>query len=106
MSSNDSETYIKSPAFQEAMDHFRVGRWDAGFLKLIEVEKNYPMEANLRALHQEMEVRSRVTLYEIEENKKQHLQHNTKMIEKIYSLEIKNIFSTVQISLVLGGEKR
>ncbi len=74
MSSSESETYIKSPAFQEAMDHFRVGRWDAGFVKLIEVEKNFPMESDLRAIHQEMEVRSRVSQYELEENKKQHLQ--------------------------------
>ena len=74
MSSNETETYVTSPAFQEAMDHFRVGRWEAGFTKLMEVEKNFPMEADLRALRQQMEVRSRVTQYEIEENKKQKLQ--------------------------------
>src|SRR4030065_2221719 len=74
MSLNEAESYIKSPLFQEAMDHFRVGKWAEGFTKLGEVEKNHPMEPDLRALRQEMEVRSRITEYEIEENRRQRIQ--------------------------------
>lgn len=83
MSLKETESYLNSPDFQEAMDHFRVGRWDAGFSKLMEVEKRYPMEVELRALRQEMEVRSRVTQYEGEETRKQRLQQAAK-----YSLRI------------------
>jgi tetratricopeptide (TPR) repeat protein len=75
MSSNEIVTYMDSPSFHEAMGHFQVGRWEEGFLKLGEVEKDFPLEANLRALHQEIEVRSHISGYEIEENK--HLKrHN------------------------------
>jgi tetratricopeptide (TPR) repeat protein len=51
------------------MGHFRVGKWKEGFEKLGEVEKNYPMETDLRAVRLEMEVRSRITSYEVEEIK-------------------------------------
>ena len=73
MSSNETESYLKSPLFQEAMDYFRVGKWEEGFTKLGEVEKNYPMEPDLRAIRQEMDVRARITRYEMEENKQRKL---------------------------------
>ena len=69
MSSIDKETYMDTPSFHEAMGHFQVGRWEQGFSKLGELEKDYPMETNLRTLRQEMEVRSRITGYEVEEKK-------------------------------------
>lgn len=83
MSSYESESYLKSPLFQEAMDHFRVGKWNDGFTKLGEVEKNHPMEPDLRTLRQEMEVRSRISEYEIDENKQRNLQQLSK-----YSLRL------------------
>src|SRR4030066_88887 len=73
MSLNETESYLKSPLFQEAMDHFRVGKWEEGFTKLGEVEKNYPMEPDLRTIRQEMDVRARITRYEMEENKQRKL---------------------------------
>jgi tetratricopeptide (TPR) repeat protein len=75
MSSNKSESYMSSPSFQEAMGHFGVGKWVEGFLKLGEVEKTFPMEPDLRSLRQEMEVRSRISEYEIEENKHKRLKN-------------------------------
>ena len=48
---------MDSPSFHEAMGHFRVGRWEEGFLKLAEVEKKFPMETDLRTIRQEMEIR-------------------------------------------------
>jgi len=83
MSSKETETYMNSPVFQEAMDHFRVGRWEAGFAKLMEVEKKFPTEVDLRTIRQQMEVRSRVSQYEIEENKKQRFSQLAK-----YSIRI------------------
>ena len=69
MSSNAAESYINSPLFPEAMGHFQVGKWDEGFSKLSELETTFPTEAELRALRQEMEVRARISEYEIEEKK-------------------------------------
>ncbi|OGN92717.1 MAG: hypothetical protein A2Z71_07980 [Chloroflexi bacterium RBG_13_50_21] len=69
MSLIETEPYIKSTLFQDAMEHFQAGKWDEGFTKLGEVEKNYPMEPDLRTLRHEMELRSRINEYEVEENK-------------------------------------
>lgn len=69
MSSNAAESYFNSPIYLEAMGHFQVGKWDEGFSKLGELQKVYPTEAELRALRQEMEVRARISEYEIEEIK-------------------------------------
>ncbi len=69
MSSNETGSYLDSPDFQEAMGHFRVGRWREGLLKLAEVEKMFPSETELRAIRLEMEVRARISEYEVEENK-------------------------------------
>ncbi len=69
MSSEDIGTYLDSPSFHEAMGHFRVGRWEEGFAKLSTVEKNFPHEAALRTIRQEMEIRSRISEYEAAEIK-------------------------------------
>jgi tetratricopeptide (TPR) repeat protein len=69
MDSKGTASYMDSPIFHEAMGHFQVGKWEEGFVKLGEVEKNFPMETNLRAVRQEMEVRSHVSAYEVVENK-------------------------------------
>jgi tetratricopeptide (TPR) repeat protein len=69
MSLNDSGSYLDDPSFQEAMGHFRIGRWEEGFLKLSEVEKKFPTETDLRTIRQEMEVRARISEYEAAENK-------------------------------------
>ncbi len=73
MSSSKSESFMNSPSFHEAMGHFRVGRWIEGFLKLADAEKNFPMEPDLRAIRQEMEVRSRISDYELEENRRNRM---------------------------------
>ena len=81
MSAIKTESFMDSPSFHEAMGHFRVGRWIEGFLKLADVEKNFPTEPDLRAIRQEMEVRSRISDYEVEENK-----HNRMRNLRKYSL--------------------
>jgi tetratricopeptide (TPR) repeat protein len=78
MSSTETGSYINSPLFVEAMGHFRVGKWSEGLSKLGEVERKFPMEPDLRALRQEMEVRARITDYEIEENKQKKLKNLNK----------------------------
>jgi tetratricopeptide (TPR) repeat protein len=78
MSLNMNESYLKSPLFQEAMGNFQVGKWDEGFTKLGEVEITYPTEPELRSLRQEMEVRSRINEYELEENKHRKRHQRTK----------------------------
>jgi tetratricopeptide (TPR) repeat protein len=73
MGLNESESYMNSSVFHEAMEYFRRGKWNEGFTKLGEVEKDHPMETDLRALRQEMEVRSRISEYEQEEIKHRRL---------------------------------
>jgi hypothetical protein len=90
---NENESYMNSPLYREAMDCFRVGKWEEGFTKLAEVEKNFPMESELRAIRQEMEVRARISEYEMEENKQQ----KTKKLLK-YSLRF-----IVILLIVIGG---
>ncbi len=81
MSAIKSESFMDSPSFHEAMGHFRIGRWIEGFLKLADVEKNFPTEPGLKAIRQEMEVRSRISDYEVEENK-----HNRMLNLRKYGL--------------------
>ena len=88
MSLNEMDSYTKSPLFKEAMEHFRVGKWDEGFAKLVEVEKKYPMETEIRSIRQEMEVRSRITVYELEENKQRKLQQLGKNSLRIFAIVV------------------
>ena len=66
---NEQESYMNSPLFHEAMEHFRRGKWDEGFSKFGEVQKEYPTQSDLRSIRLEMEVRSSITEYEQVENK-------------------------------------
>jgi len=93
MSLNVNESYLKSPLFKEAMGNFQVGKWDEGFTKLGEVEKNYPTEPELRSLRQEMEVRSRINEYEVEENKHRKRHQLTKNGLRIFAV----------LAILLGG---
>jgi hypothetical protein len=47
------------------MNFFRVGKWEEGFTKLGEVEGKFPMEPELRGIRQEMELRARISDYEV-----------------------------------------
>ncbi len=75
------------------MDCFRLGKWEEGFSKLAEVEKAFPMESELRAIRQEMEVRARISEYELEENKQQKTQKLLK-----YSLRL-----VITLIVIIGG---
>lgn len=78
MSFNESESYMNSPLFKEAMGYFWVGKWKEGLEKLEEVERRFPIEADLRSLRLEMEVRSRISEYEIVENRQNRRQNLVK----------------------------
>ncbi len=88
MSSKDTGSYMDSPAFQEAMGHFRVGRWEEGLAKLSDVEKHFPHEPALRAIRQEMEIRARISQYENEE-------HKNKKKNKLVNYTIKGLIAVV-----------
>jgi tetratricopeptide (TPR) repeat protein len=70
MSVNETETYYQSPLFREAMQKFQAGNWEEGLNLLTEVEKQFPLEVELRTLRQEMQVRSRVEGYETEDHQR------------------------------------
>ena len=65
----ESDTYTKFPPYLQALKDLKAGKWEEGLAGLAEVEKRYPLDTDLRALRQEMQVRARVDDYEIEENK-------------------------------------
>ncbi|HSQ17055.1 MAG TPA: LysM peptidoglycan-binding domain-containing protein [Anaerolineales bacterium] len=69
MDSNLTDTYTNFPAFRQALQDLQAGNWQEGLTGLAEVEKAYPLDTDLRALRQEMQVRARVDDYEIEEIK-------------------------------------
>jgi hypothetical protein len=75
MSFNESGSYMDSPLFKEAMGYFWIGKWKEGFSKLGDVEKDFPMEPELRAVRLEMEVRSRISEYEVIENNQKRRQN-------------------------------
>ncbi|OGN93472.1 MAG: hypothetical protein A2Z71_04435 [Chloroflexi bacterium RBG_13_50_21] len=83
MSSKEIGSYMDSPTFHEAMGHFRVGRWEEGLLKLGKVEKDFPMATDLRGIRQEMEVRARISDYEVDENKHNRAQNFRKVTTRI-----------------------
>ncbi len=64
MADGEIETYYQSPLFQEAMRYFQSGGWEDGLNRLAEVEKQYPLNVELRSLRQEMQVRSHIDLVE------------------------------------------
>ena len=70
MVNGETESYYQSPLFREAMNHFQTGQWEEGLNRLAEVEKKYPLNLELRTLRQEMQVRSRMEEYEIEDDKR------------------------------------
>ncbi len=69
MVSNIQDTYTNFPPYQQALKDFQAGNWQAGLAGLAEVEKKFPLETELRALRQEMQVRARIDDYEIDERK-------------------------------------
>jgi tetratricopeptide (TPR) repeat protein len=73
MSLDDTGSYMDSPAFNEAMGYFRVGKWQEGFTKLAEVEKDFTTATEIRNLRQEMEIRARISEYEADENRRNKL---------------------------------
>lgn len=95
MSSNDNGSFKDSAAFQEAMGHFRVGRWEEGLAKLAEVEKSYPTATELRGIRQEMEIRARINEYEAEDNRRNRGR-------KIRAFTVR-FFLAVVIVIILSG---
>jgi len=102
MSSNDIGSFMDSPAFKEAMGHFRVGRWEEGLLKLAEVEKNFPAETELRAIRQEMEIRARVSEYEAEELKVNRMRKLRSYGERVALLIVIVAVAVIAVSTYSG----
>jgi len=69
MVSKIQDAYTNFPPYQQALKDFQAGNWEEGLAGLADVEKKYPLEIELRALRQEMQVRSRIDEYEIDEKK-------------------------------------
>lgn len=60
MSANSAESHLNDPLFQSAMTHLQSGNWDTGLEELDQVVANHPLEADLRGLRQEMQLRAHI----------------------------------------------
>ena len=63
-----TENYIKSVQYREAMENFQFGEWQKGLVQLNELMERYPFDLELRSLNQEMQLRARIDSDEITEN--------------------------------------
>jgi hypothetical protein len=62
------ESYLAHPLYQAAMQDMQNGEWEAGLQKIDTLIQSFPLEQELRALRQEMQVRSRIDQDEREDN--------------------------------------
>jgi tetratricopeptide (TPR) repeat protein len=69
----DKDSYLASPMFKQAQQDFQAGKWEEGLAGLAQVEKDFPLATELRGMRLEMQIRSRIDSYEIEENKRRQL---------------------------------
>jgi hypothetical protein len=68
MTVNSEVDYHESSLFREALRNFQLGNWAEGFNHLRELEESYPLEREIRALRQEMQIRARIDQDEREDN--------------------------------------
>jgi tetratricopeptide (TPR) repeat protein len=59
MSVNTSDSYLKDPLFQRAMNSLQVGNWQDGLSVLNQLVENYPASHELHSLQQEMQLRAK-----------------------------------------------
>lgn len=69
MAEIETETYSTFPLYHQALKDLQAGKWEEGLNGLAEVEKRFPLDTDLRALRLEMQLRSRIDDYEVEEEK-------------------------------------
>lgn len=63
-----AESYREHPIFQAAMQNLQKGEWEKGLSQLERLMQAYPLDVELRALRQEMQLRARVDQDEREDN--------------------------------------
>ena len=83
MAFKSTDTYKNYPPYQQAMHDLQVGKWQEGLAGLADVEKKYPLDTELRGLRQEMQVRSRIDDYEIEEIKADNRQRFQRVARRV-----------------------
>ena len=60
MSVNTAETPFGDPRYKSALLHLQAGKWQAGLAELDKLVEIYPLDRELRALRQEMQLRARI----------------------------------------------
>jgi len=68
MDYSQTENYMKSVQYREAMENFQFGEWQKGLVQLNELMERYPFDLELRTLNQEMQLRARIDSDEVQEN--------------------------------------
>ncbi|HSF83603.1 MAG TPA: LysM peptidoglycan-binding domain-containing protein [Anaerolineales bacterium] len=60
MSVHTAETPFGDPRYRRAMQHLQGGEWEAGLAELDNLVESYPLDRELRALRQEMQLRAQI----------------------------------------------
>ncbi len=60
MTTNSSDTFLKDPLFQKAMNNLQIGNWRDGLEMINQLIENYPGSLELGSLHQEMQLRANI----------------------------------------------
>jgi predicted Zn-dependent protease len=60
MSANPTALPQQDPLFHSALEHMQDGDWESGLAELDQLVDNYPMDASLRTLRQEMQFRAQI----------------------------------------------
>lgn len=85
MSANEP-TLKNDPLYRSAMQHLQAGEWEAGLNELNQLIEKYPLVPDLRNLRQEMQIRSRIDGYEVEERSRQKRRRTTRKVITVLSI--------------------
>jgi tetratricopeptide (TPR) repeat protein len=96
MTTTLEEDFRGTPLFREAMHNFQLGNWENGLNHLKELEEKFPLEREIRALRQEMQLRAKIDQDELED----HKEHKKRRII-IWSIRLASAW--LAISLAIWG---
>jgi tetratricopeptide (TPR) repeat protein len=69
MTAHKTDAYQTAPEFNEALQRFQAGEWEAGLAKLEGLLVSFPYSKDLRTLFEEMQLRSQIDVYEREDRR-------------------------------------
>ena len=83
MTLNEGESYLTAPEYNDAMNSFQLGHWEAGLVQINELVEKFPLNTELRALRQEMLLRSKIDDYEKDDHQRESRQKAVKFLARL-----------------------